>query len=80
MRSFSTLAEQGMDMGHVVKMTAFLVGVPELEGRMDSVDLAWSSRSTRVRRPASECCRRPCLYLLSPLTDRPVPPCSVRRC
>lgn len=25
-----------MDMGDVVKMTVFLVGVPELEGRMDS--------------------------------------------
>lgn len=30
------LAELGMDMGDVVKMTVFLVGVPELEGRMDS--------------------------------------------
>ena len=32
----ATLAELGMDMGDVVKMTVFLVGVPELEGRMDS--------------------------------------------
>lgn len=31
-----TLASLGMDMGDVVKMTVFLVGVPELEGRMDS--------------------------------------------
>ncbi len=31
-----TLASMGMDMGDVVKMTVFLVGVPELEGRMDS--------------------------------------------
>lgn len=30
------LAELGMDMGDVVKMTVFLVGVPELEGKMDS--------------------------------------------
>ncbi len=30
------LAELGMDMGDVVKMTVFLVGVPELDGRMDS--------------------------------------------
>jgi 2-iminobutanoate/2-iminopropanoate deaminase len=32
----ATLADMGMDMGDVVKMTVFLVGVPELEGRMDS--------------------------------------------
>ena len=32
----ATLADLGMDMGDVVKMTVFLVGVPELEGRMDS--------------------------------------------
>lgn len=31
-----TLAGLGMDMGDVVKMTVFLVGVPELDGRMDS--------------------------------------------
>ena len=30
------LATMGMDMGDVVKMTVFLVGVPENEGRMDS--------------------------------------------
>jgi enamine deaminase RidA (YjgF/YER057c/UK114 family) len=30
------LTDLGMDMGDVVKMTVFLVGVPELEGRMDS--------------------------------------------
>lgn len=32
----TTLEGMGMDMGDVVKMTVFLVGVPELEGRMDS--------------------------------------------
>ncbi len=31
-----TLTSLGMDMGDVVKMTVFLVGVPELDGRMDS--------------------------------------------
>ena len=31
-----TLATMGMDMGDVVKMTVFLVGVPENGGRMDS--------------------------------------------
>jgi len=35
-RMQAQLAELGMDMGDVVKMTVFLVGVPELEGRMDS--------------------------------------------
>jgi 2-iminobutanoate/2-iminopropanoate deaminase len=30
------LEELGMDMGDIVKMTVFLVGVPELDGRMDS--------------------------------------------
>lgn len=32
----TALEAQGMDMGDVVKMTVFLVGVPENEGRMDS--------------------------------------------
>lgn len=31
-----TLASMGMDMGDVVKMTVFLVGVPDNGGRMDS--------------------------------------------
>lgn len=32
----AALEAQGMDMGDVVKMTVFLVGVPENGGRMDS--------------------------------------------
>jgi len=32
----ATLEGMGMDMGDVVKMTVFLVGTPETEGRMDS--------------------------------------------
>ena len=32
----AALEAQGMDMGDIVKMTVFLVGVPELDGRMDS--------------------------------------------
>jgi enamine deaminase RidA (YjgF/YER057c/UK114 family) len=32
----TTLESMGMDMGDVVKMTVFLVGTPETEGRMDS--------------------------------------------
>lgn len=32
----ASLESQGMGMGDIVKMTVFLVGVPELDGRMDS--------------------------------------------
>ena len=35
-RMQSQLESMGMDMGDIVKMTVFLVGVPELDGRMDS--------------------------------------------
>ncbi len=32
----ASLESQGLGMGDIVKMTVFLVGVPELDGRMDS--------------------------------------------
>ncbi|MFC3098756.1 Rid family hydrolase [Alteraurantiacibacter palmitatis] len=32
----ATLEAQGLGLGDLVKLTVFLVGVPELEGRMDS--------------------------------------------
>jgi 2-iminobutanoate/2-iminopropanoate deaminase len=35
-RMQAALEAQGLGMGDIVKMTVFLVGVPELEGRMDS--------------------------------------------
>lgn len=35
-RMQTQLESMGMDMGDIVKMTVFLVGVPELDGRMDS--------------------------------------------
>ena len=41
----TTLEGMGMDMGDIVKMTVFLVGTPETEGRMDSAAMNEVSRT-----------------------------------